>query len=236
MKKSFILYQDYEQHIALLTDEQAGKLLKAIFLFNKGRDPDLDPVVQMAFSFIKSNLERDNEKYKSIIERNKNNGLKGGRPKISETQRNPNNPVGFLETQNNPEEPKKPDNDTDTDTGIDTDTDIEKVKKKKSKKEIIGTRLPDYFAVGPDENEEWEMPDAYIDFCKSLGWSSSEIFNEALVFRDYWMATPGAKGRKTDWLATWRNWMRRADGQKKQAAARQAAFLERTKPFERNYK
>lgn len=113
---------------------------------------------------------------------------------------------------------------------------VETPVKKKPKKEINGTRLPDYFAVGPDENEEWEMPDAYIDFCKSLGWSSSEIFNEALVFRDYWMATPGAKGRKTDWLATWRNWMRRADGQKKQVAARQAAFLERTKPFERNYK
>ncbi len=89
MKKSFILYQDYEQHIDLLTDEQAGKLLKAIFKFNAGNVPELDPVVQMAFSFIKSNLERDNGKYASIIERNKNNGLKGGRPKILETQNNP---------------------------------------------------------------------------------------------------------------------------------------------------
>jgi len=29
------------------------------------------------------------------------------------------------------------------------------------------------------------------------------------VFADYWRAVPGAKGRKTDWLATWRNWCRR---------------------------
>lgn len=28
-------------------------------------------------------------------------------------------------------------------------------------------------------------------------------------FRDYWTAQPGAKGRKTDWQATWRNWCRR---------------------------
>lgn len=29
------------------------------------------------------------------------------------------------------------------------------------------------------------------------------------AFIDYWKAQPGQRGRKTDWLATWRNWMRR---------------------------
>lgn len=138
MKKSFILYQDYKQHIDLLTDEQAGKLLKAIFKFNAGNVPELDPVVQMAFSFIKSNLERDNGKYASIIERNKNNGLKGGRPKIPETQNNPKNPLGYLGTQNNPEEPKKPDTDTDTDTGIEN----EKERKKETPLPPKGGELP----------------------------------------------------------------------------------------------
>ena len=28
-------------------------------------------------------------------------------------------------------------------------------------------------------------------------------------FHDYWVAVPGSRGRKTDWLATWRNWVRR---------------------------
>lgn len=28
-------------------------------------------------------------------------------------------------------------------------------------------------------------------------------------FADYWVAAPGAKGCKADWLATWRNWVRR---------------------------
>jgi hypothetical protein len=27
-------------------------------------------------------------------------------------------------------------------------------------------------------------------------------------FRDYWIAQPGAKGKKLDWSATWRNWVR----------------------------
>lgn len=32
---------------------------------------------------------------------------------------------------------------------------------------------------------------------------------EHKVFIDYWIAQPGQKGVKTDWEATWRNWMRR---------------------------
>ncbi|ROS28887.1 hypothetical protein EDF22_0618 [Rathayibacter sp. PhB127] len=32
---------------------------------------------------------------------------------------------------------------------------------------------------------------------------------EHAVFVDYWIAQPGQKGVKTDWEATWRNWMRR---------------------------
>lgn len=37
---------------------------------------------------------------------------------------------------------------------------------------------------------------------------------EADKFRDYFIAAPGAKGRKADWPATWRNWIRRADAPK----------------------
>lgn len=29
------------------------------------------------------------------------------------------------------------------------------------------------------------------------------------MFADHWRAKPGADGRKADWLATWRNWVRR---------------------------
>lgn len=42
------------------------------------------------------------------------------------------------------------------------------------------------------------------------GLSDQEHADELSKFRDYWRAVPGAKGRKTDWDATWRNWMRRA--------------------------
>ncbi|WP_243651561.1 hypothetical protein [Thiobaca trueperi] len=33
------------------------------------------------------------------------------------------------------------------------------------------------------------------------------------LFADYWTAKPGASGCKADWFATWRNWVRREQGQ-----------------------
>jgi hypothetical protein len=39
------------------------------------------------------------------------------------------------------------------------------------------------------------------------------------AFIDYWRSVPGQKGRKVDWPATWRNWMRK---EHQQRATRQA--------------
>lgn len=37
---------------------------------------------------------------------------------------------------------------------------------------------------------------------------------EAASFRDYWTSKPGAAGRKSNWSATWRNWVRRSSERK----------------------
>lgn len=83
----------------------------------------------------------------------------------------------------------------------------EGVKKKEVKKKTTapaaarpsrGTRLPDGFDVTPDmaawarENAPGAGPRDHEEFC------------------DYWRAQAGSKGVKADWVATWRNWMRRA--------------------------
>lgn len=46
-------------------------------------------------------------------------------------------------------------------------------------------------------------------------------------FRDYWTAQPGAKGRKTDWLATWRNWVRNEKAQPQARASPQQSKQDR---------
>lgn len=50
-------------------------------------------------------------------------------------------------------------------------------------------------------------PKDWIDFCveNRPDLSPSDTWDR---FRDYWIAQPGQKGVKTDWLATWRNWVR----------------------------
>ena len=84
-KKSFVLYTDYWQHFELLNVEERGEILTAIFDYVRtGEFPDLRGGVEMAFSFIRAQLDRDAEKYESICERNRKNGSKGGRP-----QKNP---------------------------------------------------------------------------------------------------------------------------------------------------
>jgi uncharacterized protein YdaU (DUF1376 family) len=52
-----------------------------------------------------------------------------------------------------------------------------------------------------------EMPDEWLDFCKQER-QDIDPRKTFAAFRDYWIAQPGSKGVKTDWLATWRNWVR----------------------------
>ena len=121
-KKSFILFKDYSDKFNTLSFEQIGKLFTMIFEYENTLsilDFD-DPVIKMCFNFIKSDLDRNHEKYNKMCKRNQSNGLKGGRPK---NPKHPKKPTGL---NGNPEEPKKPDTDTDTDT--DTENDNVKLK------------------------------------------------------------------------------------------------------------
>lgn len=62
--------------------------------------------------------------------------------------------------------------------------------------ERTGTRLP----------ADWEPSTQLLEFAAGLGLDGESV---AERFRDYWRAQPGARGRKSDWPATWRNWCRR---------------------------
>lgn len=65
-----------------------------------------------------------------------------------------------------------------------------------------GTRLPD----------GWQPDQALADWTRANAPAAANVL-ELDRFRDYWTAQPGAKGRKTDWAATWRNWARRCQEQ-----------------------
>ena len=76
-KESFILYDNYATQINLLNDEQAGVLFKAIFAHRTGEAlPKMDGATAMAFSFISSSMQADEERYEKICEKRKQAGLK----------------------------------------------------------------------------------------------------------------------------------------------------------------
>ena len=91
-KKSFLIYLDYEKHFELLTDEQLGQLIRALIEYEKTKKiPQLDGMSKMAFSFIKTQLDRDRALYEEKCKKNRENGTQGGRPRKNQTV--------FLETE-----------------------------------------------------------------------------------------------------------------------------------------
>jgi uncharacterized protein YdaU (DUF1376 family) len=67
----------------------------------------------------------------------------------------------------------------------------------KAKADAKGSNLPVDWQPSPDDER----------FCRQERPDLS-ITATADRFRDHWIAKPGAAGRKTDWSATWRNWVR----------------------------
>lgn len=112
-KKSFILHLDSLDVYDELSDEEIGKLNRAFRDYHLGKEIDLPKILKVVFISFKNQFDRDNGKYEEIVNRNKINGLKGGRPK-KKTQKTQMVSEKPRETQNNPEKPKKPDNDSDS--------------------------------------------------------------------------------------------------------------------------
>jgi hypothetical protein len=57
-------------------------------------------------------------------------------------------------------------------------------------------------------SENWKPAQREIDLAFSLGMSREELNHAEIEFRNYWIAIPGAKGRKLDWDATFNNRVR----------------------------
>jgi hypothetical protein len=80
---------------------------------------------------------------------------------------------------------------------------------RQKKRPAKAARLPD----------EWLLPRSWGQWALELepSWSEQDVRTMADCFRDYWIAQPDAKARKTDWFATWRNWCRKEQKVSKKA-------------------
>lgn len=108
-KKSFLLHIDSLDVIEELSGDQTKELILAFRDYNIGLEPKLSGLMKAVFINFKNQFDRDLKKYEKTVERNKNNGSKGGRPK---NPTEPKKPSGLIV---NPTEPKKPDSDNGSD-------------------------------------------------------------------------------------------------------------------------
>jgi hypothetical protein len=157
-KKSFILYCDQQGVFNMLPDEQAGKLIKHIFAYVNDEDPEADELLlSIAFESIKTQLKRDLKKYENYIDKQKENGKKGGRPKtqpfLDETQK----------TQAFFSKPKKADNVNVNDNVIEK----ENIKEKTAR--FTPPTLDELKAYMQQQGME-DLTERFYDFYQAKGW------------------------------------------------------------------
>lgn len=138
MNDSFILYTSYYALIEGLTDEQLGQLTRAVFLYARdGEVINLEPVVRMAFAFIKDNIERNQDKYQAKCEKNRQIALERERKKREAREKAVNTNVHersrTCENNTNVHERSPYDNDNE----YDNDNDVSKETDNKPSKEGI---------------------------------------------------------------------------------------------------
>jgi general stress protein YciG len=142
---------------------------------------------------------RDYDKHQTTtadIEAKREAGRKGGRASgQARSKQNTNEneaPASSLLKQKPNETEAKTETETETETT--TSNEVERTRKR-------GSRL----------SEEW-LPSS--ESVATIKRDAPDVDSKAehATFIDYWIAQPGQKGVKTNWDSTWRNWMRRKQG------------------------
>ena len=83
-RPSFLMYKADYDSIKNLSDQNLGKLFRAIFEYHNDKELKLEPEVQMALNFLKKQFQLDHIKWEKKVAAQRANGEKGGRPKSSD--------------------------------------------------------------------------------------------------------------------------------------------------------
>lgn len=86
-RRAFLMYSEWHPLLTGMTDEQAGKLIKAIYAYQKGEEYEItDTLLLGVFQMIKAKFDADRKLYEEKCEKNRANGAKGGRPKAKKEE------------------------------------------------------------------------------------------------------------------------------------------------------
>lgn len=134
----FCLYLDMAETFEDLSDDEAGKVIKALLAYCNGKDPEpLTGGAKIVFGLLRRQFERDSESYESKRLKLSENGKKGGRPKANETKENQKL---FSESKKSQEEEKEEDKEKEKEEDKD---------KKKEKADALASMFARFWAVYP---------------------------------------------------------------------------------------
>jgi hypothetical protein len=148
---------------------------------------------------------------KPKIEASRANGKLGGRPKKNQ----------FCEETETQEKPSGFSEETEIKPNENLSQSQSQISPSLRSGDVRASRLP----------TDWVLPDDWRQWARAER-SDLDLDRAAASFADYWHGKAGKDGRKVDWAATWRNWVRnersippsRASPQPKHAAAARAIF------------
>ena len=79
-KDSFVLYTSQMDAVCALSDEDAGRLLKAIYTYHSGESvPELAPLPNLVFLMMRPIFDRDALKWEETARKRREAGSKGGK-------------------------------------------------------------------------------------------------------------------------------------------------------------
>lgn len=187
-KKSFVGYCDWRNTFDLLSDDEAGKLIKHFFAYVNDEDPVLDDrLLQMAFEPIKTQLKRDLSKYEEVKRKRAEAGRQGGL-RSGENRTKQNEPNASIAKQNQANEA-----DNVNDNGNDNGNVI--LLEKETKGEILkfpSTELPDVKAPEPPKAQRKKVAQK----------KESEKFFSKADFKKRLLELGVVENHADDWIQT----------------------------------
>ena len=182
-KNAFLIYHDWETLFGSLdSDEEAGKLIKALLAFAKrGEEPNFTGALKLAFIFMSQQLVRDSDKWIETCEKRQEAINKRWSKQNNSSDTNVYNSIQV--------------NTSDTDTDTDTDTEIiinnnssysESVCTHARKKQFAKPSLDEVRAYCKERSSQVN-PDRFYSYYESNGWKVG-------------------RNMMKDWKAAVRNW------------------------------
>ena len=194
-KQSFVLYNDWGESVNMLSDSQAGTLLKAIFAYHNQTDiPQMDGMVTFAFKMFQVQFERDTIKYQERCEQQRKN--------IEKRWNNTNDTTEYHGKPRNTNYTNHTDNDNDNDNENDNENDYDydmNICNKAKRTTFCKPTIDEIKAYCNEKGITNVDAQAFFDFYESKGWMVG-------------------KNKMKNWRAAVNNWSRHENDYPRQAA------------------